>query len=456
MMQHTLREGDFDALGLERVPDREEYVGLILAGDVLDPLDPVFDRELHAAVGEGLELAFGRAGAFGEDEIERGNGGFDQGGDAVDVGVVADRELSLVAALRAGVGEVDDARGDEILVRDDDPAAIGGFQDGGAGGHLDDGALGAVIEHDIVAHGGLALQQQDHAGDEIGGDLLQPEADADAERAAEDGDGGEVDAHDRHQEQEGCAENGDLAGLHREFAGGGAQVFLFTDELFGLAVGPAAKPEEERARDRATNERERREADIAEIDRYGRKPVVGEPQKIEKVEQRDGHEDEATEHFEERVGQDIAYEKAGGEDHEEPLAEGDHVAGAEDGARHALAHAGETIGQKRHQERQEHQHEAARGGDRPLLSGGGGQQAGEHGAYPPGDEHRQKPGHHQQCELRPGRGAEQPALGQFPALQAVADGRLHDLRLPLHHTPLVILTLCASLLPALSERIKTN
>src|SRR6056297_3715205 len=359
MMQHALREGDFDAFGPECVPDREEYIRLILAGDILDPLDPVFDREFHAAVGEGLELAFRRAGAFGDDEIECRDSGFDQGGDAVDVGVVADREIGLVAALRAGVGEVDDARGDEILVRDHDPAAIGGLQDGGAGGHLDDGALGAVIEHDVIAHRGLPFEQQDHAGDEIGGDLLQPEADTDAERAAEDGDGGEVDAHDRHEQQEGRAEDHDLAGLHRQFAGGGAQVFLFADELFGLAVGPAAKPEEERARDRAANEGERREADIAEIDRYGRKPVICQPQKNEEVEQRYRHEHETAQNLEEGIGHDLAHEDTGGEKQEEPLAEGDHVARAEDRAGYALTDAGEAVGEKRHQERQEHQHEAA-------------------------------------------------------------------------------------------------
>src|SRR6056297_1249906 len=456
MMQHTLREGDFDALGLERVPDREEHVGLILAGDVLDPLDPVFDRKLHAAVGEGLELAFGGAGAFGEDEIERGNGGFDQGGDAVDVGVVADREIGLVAALRAGVGEVDDARGDEILVRDHDPAAIGGFQDGGAGGHLDDGALGAVIEHDVIAHGGLPFEQQDHAGDEIGGDLLQPEADTDAERAAEDGDGGEVDAHDRHEQQEGRAEDHDLAGLHRQFAGGGAQILLFADELFGLAVGPAAKPEEERARDRAANEGERREADIAKIDRDRGQPVICQPQKIEEVEQRHRHEHETAQNLEEGIGHDLTHQNAGGEEQEEPLAEGDHVARAEDLPRHALADAGEAVGEKWHQERQKHQHEAPRRGDRPVLSGGGGQQAGERRAYPPGDEERQKPRDHQKPELRPGGGAKEPAPRQFPALQTVVDGRLYDFRLSLHHTPLVILTRYVILLPALCDRIKSN
>jgi hypothetical protein len=45
-----------------------------------------------------------------------------------------------------------------MLVRDDNPLAVEGFQNAGAGGHLDDGALLAAVEFDIVADGGLAFQ----------------------------------------------------------------------------------------------------------------------------------------------------------------------------------------------------------------------------------------------------------------------------------------------------------
>ena len=64
-----------------------------------------------------------------------------------------------------------------------------------------------AVELDIIADRGLALDEEDHPRDEIRRDLLQAKPDADTKRAAQDRDSGQVDPHDRHQEQEGRAED---------------------------------------------------------------------------------------------------------------------------------------------------------------------------------------------------------------------------------------------------------
>jgi hypothetical protein len=112
-------------------------------------------------------------------------------------------------------------------------------------------------------------KEEDDARDEVGGDLLQAKADADTQRTAKDGDGGQVDAHDRHQEQEGGAEDGDFGGLDRQFAGGGAEVGLRLDVASGLAVRPGAEPEQAAPRRSGRGSGQGGELDVAEVDLGG-------------------------------------------------------------------------------------------------------------------------------------------------------------------------------------------
>lgn len=125
-MHDLLREGDFDVMRLERVPDGEEDLRGEAVLAVVDAVDPEFDGELDAAVAEGAQLAIGAVG-FLQDEIELRDRLFDDTRHEVDIGVVADREGRLVTVGAALIGVVHNTGGDEILVWDHDPAAIESF-----------------------------------------------------------------------------------------------------------------------------------------------------------------------------------------------------------------------------------------------------------------------------------------------------------------------------------------
>ena len=98
---------------------------------------------------------------------------------------------------------VDHALGDEVLVRDQEFAAVAADHRGVARAHGVDPAE-AVADGDDVARLDRLVGEQDDAADQVRHDLLQAEADADADRAGEDRQRREVDAdraeHDQHRE----------------------------------------------------------------------------------------------------------------------------------------------------------------------------------------------------------------------------------------------------------------
>ena len=60
----------------------------------------------------------------------------------------------------------------------------------------------AVVDGDEVADAQAAVEQDDEAAHVVARDLLQAEAQAHAERAAEDRERGDVDAHQRQRDQD--------------------------------------------------------------------------------------------------------------------------------------------------------------------------------------------------------------------------------------------------------------
>src|SRR5262249_12845833 len=91
--------------------------------------------------------------------------------------------------------------GDELGIGDDDLGSGPGAH--GAGAHADPRDLTLQIaDLDDVAHVDRPLEQEDEPGHEIVDDALQAEADADAERAGQDGDLGEVKPEYAEGEQE--------------------------------------------------------------------------------------------------------------------------------------------------------------------------------------------------------------------------------------------------------------
>ena len=96
-----------------------------------------------------------------------GNRRLDNRGHLVDVGIVADRKRRLEPVGGAGVGIVDDACCDKILIRDNDPSAIECLKECGARGHFYDRPRLTPVEFNVVADRRLPLDQQDHARDKV-------------------------------------------------------------------------------------------------------------------------------------------------------------------------------------------------------------------------------------------------------------------------------------------------
>ena len=105
---------------------------------------------------------------------------------SLDVALVGDVDRDDDAADPVGVDPVLDDVGDEVRVRHDQRRPVERLDLGRAGVDLADEPL-VGADDDQVADPDAALPQEDQARDEIVGDRLQPEADADRERAGDDG-----------------------------------------------------------------------------------------------------------------------------------------------------------------------------------------------------------------------------------------------------------------------------
>ena len=117
------------------------------------------------------------------------------------VGAVGDRHRRLHQHARIGERRVLDPGGDQRLVGDDRLAPVERADHRVAGADVGDPAL-EVVDLDHVADAHAALGEDDEAADVVGGDLLQAEAEADADRAAEHRQRGQVDADRREREHQ--------------------------------------------------------------------------------------------------------------------------------------------------------------------------------------------------------------------------------------------------------------
>ena len=94
----------------------------------------------------------------------------------------------------AGISPVGDALGDEVLVRDQIFAAVAGIDRGIARAHIAD-ATEMISNRDDIARLHRFVGEQNDAADQIRHDLLQAEAETDTDRAGEQRQHREVDAH---------------------------------------------------------------------------------------------------------------------------------------------------------------------------------------------------------------------------------------------------------------------
>src|SRR6266404_2010667 len=169
------RIGHVDTLALEGIPERQHRVAL----HIVQPVgvgDPEGQGKLHPGLGEFHKDAV-RSFAFDGARRRRSNVER-QFADQPRVGLVIGAEIHLHQRVLVGVGPVDDLLGDQVLIGDQEFAAVAGGDRNIPGLHLVD-AASTVADGDEIAGFDRFIRQQDDAADEVGDDLLQAEADAD-------------------------------------------------------------------------------------------------------------------------------------------------------------------------------------------------------------------------------------------------------------------------------------
>jgi hypothetical protein len=117
------------------------------------------------------------------------------------------------------MGPVSERGRDELLVRDHDVHAVIGLERRRAYAEFAQRPSPAVFELDVIADGEAAVHQDNNARDKIGRNLLQPGAEPDTERTAEDRQRRQIGPHHVQQQQKNHHEDGDFEHLCRHFAG---------------------------------------------------------------------------------------------------------------------------------------------------------------------------------------------------------------------------------------------
>ena len=121
--------------------------------------------------------------------------------DTVGVGAVGHAHADVHPAQAVGERQVGELLRGQNPVGDDDLGAVPGAHDAGADADVPDFSREVPDLH-RVPHLEGALDEEDEPGDEVVHHRLQAEADADAERAHQDGDAVEIHPHGRHREDE--------------------------------------------------------------------------------------------------------------------------------------------------------------------------------------------------------------------------------------------------------------
>ncbi len=220
-MDVALGKRHVDAVRAKQVPDLQQDLAGNVADAVLHVADPETQLQIERAFihGDQQRPGFGRA-----QDARRAAGGLDHQVERLaHVGVERDADAHLDARQIVLVRPVDDPLRDDVFVRDQEFGAVTGFHRDVAGAERRDPAI-VVADLDDVPRLDRFVHQQNDAADQIRHDLLQPEADADADRAAEHGNRGHVDAdagqrNDHRQHDQGCLQQ--LAEQHLD---GGRQI----------------------------------------------------------------------------------------------------------------------------------------------------------------------------------------------------------------------------------------
>src|SRR5258705_6936412 len=235
----THRIGYPDALALERLPQRQHHV----AFDIVHSVgigDPEGQGKLHPGLGEFDENAVRRLALDG---TVRRRGDLDgQLADQPRIGVVVGAEADLHQRVLVGIGPVDDLLRHQILVRDQEFAAVAGGDRDIARLHRAD-APRAVADRDEVAGFHRLIRQQADAADEIGDDLLQAETDTDTARTRENRQRREVDANRAHDDRDGKYHQGQPDHLDQQHLDRRRQIAGPRDPALHEVAGDVGQPQ---------------------------------------------------------------------------------------------------------------------------------------------------------------------------------------------------------------------
>jgi hypothetical protein len=198
-VQVALRERDFDVVLAELVVDGEIEGAHKAALAVYRARGPGAQLELERAVAELEEAHRGRR--IVEHVLFRMRHFQQQLLHLAHVAAVSHADRDAKAHRGVVVLPVDDILGNELRVRHDDGDVVVGQHLGAARADLDDVALD-LVDFDAVADLDRPLEHDDQAAEEIAHHVLQAEAHADADRARQHVEGGEVDAGGLHDDQQ--------------------------------------------------------------------------------------------------------------------------------------------------------------------------------------------------------------------------------------------------------------
>ena len=210
-VQIALRERDLDAGGVQGAQDRQPQAVLRLHADV-DALHPCEQAEVERAFAEAHEQRAGHGDLLHLGQVGRGS--FEQAQHLRRVAAVRDTDIDLVAPRTIGQRPVHHLLRREIGVRHDHFRALPGPDRRRT--HAD--ALDLpdhAADVDLVADIDRPLDHQDQAGHEVADDVLQAEAHTHAERAGQQRHLGEVDA-ERGQRQHESGDHEHVADDRRD------------------------------------------------------------------------------------------------------------------------------------------------------------------------------------------------------------------------------------------------
>src|ERR1700730_15687296 len=263
----VLRDGYCDSMLLEQPPDGAVDVGTNIVHAVLWVGYPEAQFEFDAAVAEMHEtrhrqrvaqdpsLALARSQQDLQSEFR--------------IVAVAHADGQLQADAGISVAPVDDRIRDQLLIGNQhlDAVAIA-HHDIAAAQFLDPAEIlragaGLTRRAEDVPRLGRSIHQENETADEIGGDRLQAEAQAEADRAGQHGERGKIDAGgvEAHQNAEGDQKG--VRELCDADAGGGRKVAELLQPPFDPAADPGGDQHEQREGEQQFENRPARDAALA-------------------------------------------------------------------------------------------------------------------------------------------------------------------------------------------------